>query len=147
MECNSKRQRASNFTKEEKMNLLNIIKQYKHIIENKETGATYWKTKEETWKKVQSEFNSTSNTFRPAEVLKRFYNNIKKETRKSAGVQNRARNKTGGGQCVKVEDDPIFNLTLDIINKKSVFGLKNTFDSDSFEDPVMIVSRFQNTYL
>ncbi|CAH1109553.1 unnamed protein product [Psylliodes chrysocephalus] len=130
-----KRQRSVNFTNEEKINLLYIIRKYKNIIENKETGGVTWKNKEEAWKNVEREFSSTSSTPRLVEVLKRFYNNKKKETRKQASLQKVEFNRTGGGMpIVEVKDDPVFNLTLDIINKKTVFGLHNKFDDDAESD-------------
>jgi gas vesicle protein len=40
-----KRARAPNFSPDEKVALLNLIKQYSHIIENKKTDAVTWQDK------------------------------------------------------------------------------------------------------
>ncbi|CAH1110451.1 unnamed protein product [Psylliodes chrysocephalus] len=128
-----KRQRSVNFTNEEKINLLYILRKHKNIIENKETGGVTWKNKEEAWKNVERDFSSTSSTSRSVKVLKRFYNNKKRKhgNRFHCIEFNRA---GGGMPIVEVKDDPVFNLTLDIINKKTVFGLHNKFDDDAESD-------------
>ncbi|CAH1111177.1 unnamed protein product [Psylliodes chrysocephalus] len=100
-------------------------RKYKNIIENKETGGVTWKNKEEAWKNVEREFSSNSSTPRLEEVLKRYYNNKKKETRKQTLVQNVKFKRTGGGMpIVNVKDNAVFNL----------FGLHNNFDDDVESD-------------
>lgn len=64
-------------------------------------------------------------------MLKRFYINKKKETRKQATKERSNLVKTGGGAGEKIANDPVFSLTLDILNKKTVFGLTNKFDGDA----------------
>lgn len=62
--------------------LVDIIAQkYKHIIEDKKTDRNTLHQKIEVWKKVEADFNalSPSSYFREWSVLKRFYENRKKE--------------------------------------------------------------------
>lgn len=126
-----KRSRTTNFTSEEKLLLLQIIKKYKNVIENKSSGTTTWKDKEKVWKKIETEFNSSTTIFRSIEVLKRFYNNQKKQTRKQAATDRIQVSGTGGGPYLGVTNDPVFDLTMAIINKKSVYGLSNKHDDDN----------------
>jgi hypothetical protein len=44
-----KRARAPNFSPGEKVALLNLIKTYSHIIENKKTDAVTWQDKSKAW--------------------------------------------------------------------------------------------------
>lgn len=119
---------------------MNIIKKYKHIIENKETGGIPWRDKENAWQQIEKEFNATSGVFRSAEVLKRFYNNKKKDVRKQAANERTNLCKTGGGQAIKIATDPTYDLTLEIINKKTVFGLNNKFDDDARVLPLVSIT-------
>lgn len=127
-----KRKRCANFSLNEKIMCLNVIKKYKHIIESKETGALSWKEKEHTWKMIEREFNAHSDTYRSLDVIKRFYTNKKKDTRKCAANNRAEYFGTGGGAPIPatIVKDPTFELTLDILNKKTVVGLENKFDSD-----------------
>lgn len=131
LDKNEKRVRAANFSNEEKLMCLNIIKKYKHIIECKETGVVTWKQKESAWKIIEKEFNAHTSVYRNVEVLKRFYNNKKKEARKVAASNKLDHQATGGGPSSSVPIDPIYDLTMDIMNKKTVFGLPNLHDSDA----------------
>lgn len=52
--------RTPNFTETDRSLLIKIVNSYKSIIECKKTDATTWKDKEETWTKVENDFNSTT---------------------------------------------------------------------------------------
>jgi hypothetical protein len=103
----------------------------------KKTGAINWSEKEAAWKKIEEEFNSQSTVFRSVESLKRFHNNKKKEIRKTAAEEKRSFRTTGGGKAVVKSTDPVFDLTLEIMNKRTVYGLSNNFDSDSLQNMVI----------
>lgn len=55
---NKKRERATNFSKEEIRKLVEISIIYKTILENKKTDAVTWKEKENTWNEISRQFNS-----------------------------------------------------------------------------------------
>jgi hypothetical protein len=137
MKPNAKRVRSANFSNEEKLQCLHLIKKnIKKSLNLKKTGAINWTEKEAAWKKIEEEFNSQSTVFRSVESLKRFYNNKKKETRKTAAEEKRSFRTTGGGKAVVKSTDPVFDLTLEIMNKR-VYGLSNNFDSDSLQNMVI----------
>jgi hypothetical protein len=47
-----KRARAPDFSLDEKVALLNLIKKYSHIIENKKTNAVTWQDKSKAWGEI-----------------------------------------------------------------------------------------------
>jgi hypothetical protein len=47
-----KRARTPNFSPDEKVALLNLIKKYSHIIENKKTDAVTWQDKSKAWGEI-----------------------------------------------------------------------------------------------
>lgn len=123
--------RAPNFTVREKTLLLNIIHDFKHIVENKQTNSTTWREKDMAWSKIAATFNSQNEeTYRTKENLKKYYDNIKKTVRKEVAEEKHESNKTGGGTFI-VKNDPVKDLTLDLMNKKTVYGFQNNFDGDS----------------
>lgn len=133
MDQASKRFRSSNFTNEEKIVCLNIIKNYRGILECKKTDSVTWKDKENAWNKVEAEFNSLApgGTIRSKESLRKFYENKKKQTRKLAALEKLNLTQTGGGPSTSKIDDPTFDLTMSILNEKTVFGIENKYDGDN----------------
>jgi hypothetical protein len=47
-----KRAQVPNFSPDEKVALLNLIKTYSHIIENKKTDAVTWQDKSKAWGEI-----------------------------------------------------------------------------------------------
>lgn len=79
----SQRKRAQNFSEAEKMILVNLIQQYKNVLENKKSDAVTSKDKDKCWKILEHSFNSrSSGQYRSSEVLKSCWDNLKKKTRK-----------------------------------------------------------------
>ncbi|KAG5888851.1 hypothetical protein JTB14_037689 [Gonioctena quinquepunctata] len=127
------RKRAPNFSTSGKTVLLNIINTYKSIIECKKMDGTTWRQKDEAWNKICAVFNSNSpgNYPRNKEYLKKFFDNIKKNVRKEIAAERKEVVKTGGGKSEsKLGRYPTIDLVLNIMNKKTVNGLVNHFDSD-----------------
>lgn len=124
-----KKKRSQNFSNEEKITLLNIISLYKDLIENKHTDAISNKQKNEAWEKICNNFNSAcpDSQHRSVTVLKKFYENKKKEVRKLVAEEKAQINGTGGGPSRTIKKDACFDMILSIINHKTVYGLKNKF--------------------
>ncbi|KAL4084520.1 hypothetical protein QTP88_027470 [Uroleucon formosanum] len=53
-----KRKRNVNFSAAEEELLVELVKKYQNIVENKKTDMVMWKEKEECWRKISEEFNS-----------------------------------------------------------------------------------------
>ncbi|KAL1492289.1 hypothetical protein ABEB36_012763 [Hypothenemus hampei] len=126
------RKRGQNYTAAEKDCLLNAVFVHKDIIENNKTDSVTWKQKESTWTEIGNIFNrkSPSGIQRTIESLKKYYENLKKEGRKTVAHNKLEIKKTGGGSA-DLQNSIHQDLLLSIINKKTIFGLVNPFDCDT----------------
>lgn len=125
------KKRAPNFSNREKVLLLNLVSDYKDVIENKKTNSQTWRQKDDAWQKMTNLFNSQTpeNYQRSKDSLRKYYDNIKKSLRKDIAEEKKEVQKTGGGGY-QVFVDPINELALGIVNPKTVFGLSNPYDTD-----------------
>ncbi|KAG5884239.1 hypothetical protein JTB14_011728 [Gonioctena quinquepunctata] len=104
---------------------------------------------DEAWNKVAGKYFSTVATefnaacpygnLREATVLKKFYENKKKEVRKVVADEKTEINGTGGGPATIIKKDNTFDLILSILNHKTVFGLENKYSN--LTDPLLSSSR------
>ncbi|XP_022818329.1 uncharacterized protein LOC111350863 [Spodoptera litura] len=83
------RKRGANYTQDEKALLLDLVMQYKDIIECKRTGGKFIEKKREVWMAITIKFNSscTSGT-RDTDQLKSLYDNMKQKSCKDVGASN-----------------------------------------------------------
>ncbi|KAL1488159.1 hypothetical protein ABEB36_015117 [Hypothenemus hampei] len=131
-EKQDKRCRAPNYSQEEKMRLLSLIAEMKDVIENKTTDAVTWHQKEEAWKEVTIKFNASSLVKRSVASIKNFYENQKRNCHKKASEERRYLKGTGGGPALpSTSTDNLHDLTLAIVNKKTVYGLECEFGGDA----------------
>lgn len=128
-----KKGRAPNYNVKEKEVLLNIIMKYKGIIVNKKTDGVSVNEKKDAWLKITNEFNSISpnNVLRETNSLKKYYDSIKEDLRKRAGNEKQSCYKTGGGPPSPNSHNSGDDLVLNIVNKKTIYGLSNSYDNDS----------------
>ncbi|KAL1488244.1 hypothetical protein ABEB36_015199 [Hypothenemus hampei] len=104
----------------------------KAIIENKATDAFTWHQKEEAWKDVAQKFNASSIIKRSVASIKNFYENQKRSCHKKAAEDKRCLTGTGSGPSLSsITKDSLHDLTLSIVNKKTVYGLKCQYGWDS----------------
>ena len=74
-----KRKRNVNFSAAEEELLVELVKKYQNIVENKKTDMVMWKEKEECWRKISEEFNSQGVLVaRNCAQLQLKYKNLKK---------------------------------------------------------------------
>nr|CAI5830345.1 unnamed protein product [Callosobruchus analis] len=78
----------------EKTRLLELIRKYFHVIENKKTDAVTTGNKTEVWSKIGSEFNALTSVPRTTETLKNMWKNLKAEARKKAAEERQSLMKT-----------------------------------------------------
>lgn len=90
---------------------------------------------EEAWQKILLEFNSC-NAVRSLSQLKSKFDNLKTATRKYAGNIKRSLYGTGRGPSTEDSKNNIFEVVLDILNKKTVEGHYNSYDDDAFANSV-----------
>lgn len=60
MDACKKRERCANFTSAEKKLLLQLSNKYKTILENKKTDGVTWRNKEDSWTKIENQFNASA---------------------------------------------------------------------------------------
>ncbi|KNC22709.1 hypothetical protein FF38_07250 [Lucilia cuprina] len=93
--------RSANFSEGEKTTLINLVYQYKTVLENKKTDAASNQKKAEVWAKVAEKFNAASGRSpRDASNLRSKYDDLKKNLRKKIGNNQREIYKTGGGSAI-----------------------------------------------
>lgn len=61
MESEKKRSRGKNFNEGDKQRLLEVINNFRSVIENKKTDQVTVKEKVEAWNEIAEEFNSGGN--------------------------------------------------------------------------------------
>ncbi|KAK4882871.1 hypothetical protein RN001_006190 [Aquatica leii] len=80
----NKRERSKNFLEEEKENIIELVKKYRAVIENKKkTNAVSTRDKTLAWEQIAKSFNSSAKTGQRSGIqLKLLYDNIKKNAKR-----------------------------------------------------------------
>lgn len=123
--------RRENFSSAEINLLIELVKKYKNIIENKKSDAVTWREKEKGWELLTAEFNTMNPKAvkRTVKNLKGKWDNLKKLTKKKFAAQKLEIYKTGGGYPIEVPIASWENEVKEIIGI-AVTGLPSSFDSD-----------------
>lgn len=113
----------------EKELLVELVHQYKNIIECKKTDSISNKNKNETWEKLTKEFNcKRTGLEKTSKQLRTSYMNLKGNLRQSLSKNKREIFQTGGGvPDFKLND----NDTLISLLGRSVKPHNNKFDSNA----------------
>ncbi|XP_044757748.1 uncharacterized protein LOC123315906 isoform X2 [Coccinella septempunctata] len=124
--ANLKRNRCLSFGPEEKVLIANICAKYKGTLENKKTDHISIHKKNSVWDKITAEVNASNNSgiFRSKDVLRRFYENRKREVRKIAAEEKKELYKTGGGRAFLPKKDECHDIFLSLMNGKTIYGLQ-----------------------
>ncbi|XP_028167727.1 fibrinogen silencer-binding protein-like [Ostrinia furnacalis] len=88
----NKKKRGLNYTASEKELLLDIIKSYQHIIENKETNAQMIIKKREAWDCICEKYNAVAMSGCRTvtwQQLRHLYENLKQRSKKNIAKANR----------------------------------------------------------
>ncbi|KAG0413007.1 hypothetical protein HPB47_009843 [Ixodes persulcatus] len=123
------RNRAPNFTEREKDALLDLVEEFKNIVESKTTDKIITKTKNRVWDRITLKFNAVMGARREAHQLKKCYETIKKKARKDLAANRLAVRATGGGPCPTPLSRTTERLTAFIGPLQE--PLPNRFDSDA----------------
>ncbi|RZB39753.1 Myb DNA-bind 5 domain containing protein [Asbolus verrucosus] len=129
-----KRQRAPNFSSDEKSLVLTLIYDKKHIIENKKTDGVTNNEKEQAWIIITDLFNAQSSAGikRSVESMQKMYYNQKKQVRKEyANDKIYKRRIEGGPSSMKMKKNLHYELTLANMNQKMMVGLDNIYGGDA----------------
>ncbi|XP_063836342.1 uncharacterized protein LOC135085483 [Ostrinia nubilalis] len=132
------RKRGANYTQEEKSILLQLIMQYKDIVESKRTGGIVIQRKKEVWNTITSKYNSSCTSGpRDVDQLKALYDNMKQKSRKEIGEKNKEAYIRATEMEVVTEEDltqALMNIKEDKIEMKKTGGgywKPKTTDSDA----------------
>ncbi|VEN56608.1 unnamed protein product [Callosobruchus maculatus] len=129
----SGKKRSSNFSSREESLLVSLVKKYAHIIECKSSDTMTHQQKHECWEDVEREFNSNSGeVFRTKDVLRKKYDNIKKNVKKKYSDEKCYSQGTGGGPPRKETFTNIENEIKEILGTR-IEGLPSEFDGDAPE--------------
>lgn len=142
MEGVKKRTRAANYTVEEKELLMQLVKKYEYIINEKKLNSTIIKQKKEAWRIITKLFNQTiSHVSRTSESLRKFYENTKTVRRRSQKVNGVAPVKPAIERDVSFDDivvkeEPVNDLTIDPMELET--------DSESYSGKVLLHHLYLN---
>ncbi|XP_026729100.1 uncharacterized protein LOC113494814 isoform X2 [Trichoplusia ni] len=129
--ANYKRKRSANWMASEKTQLVDLVTEHFHVIENKRTDGVSMKQKLAEWTTISNKYNSqTTLSHRTAENLKSQWESLKKATKKEASFKRMHLIKTGGGPSRPKNDDPLQERILGLITPSAV-GLHNPYDKDN----------------
>ncbi|XP_064643087.1 myb/SANT-like DNA-binding domain-containing protein 3 [Lineus longissimus] len=123
------KKRSKPYSKVEKAVLLELIDDYKDIIENKKHDSKVSKKKELAWDSVTRKYNSEPNVHhRDKAQLKTFWKNVKMRAKKDIAEEKRERMATGGGKDPSTVDSMRERVSSMIPSQ--IRPLLNPFDDD-----------------
>ncbi|XP_046487997.1 myb/SANT-like DNA-binding domain-containing protein 3 [Neodiprion pinetum] len=87
------------YTETEKRLFLNILKKFSHIIENRKSDTSTLKDKEEAWRQIAEEYNSSLiiSAKRNVQQLKKMWSHMKTTQRNALTKEKQSHLTTGGG--------------------------------------------------
>lgn len=133
-----KRERGKNYTEQEKESLLEIIREYHHVIENKQTDGTTIKLKNDAWEVVTKQFNAMAQTGnRSSSQLRLLYDCMKKKAKKEKANEKVQVYKTGGGSA-NSQMDSISEKVLGLNSMTATQEISNIYDSDAPLDNLLL---------
>ncbi|KAL3188250.1 hypothetical protein MRX96_003579 [Rhipicephalus microplus] len=131
------RKAAPRCTEDEKIVLLALVGEFKHIIEYKKTDAASIAKKMKHGKRLPSSSIPTTESPGATTVqLKKCGNNLKQIWKEEAAREKRERHKTGGGSAPSAMG-PVYELVGSIVSHMAT-RVENAFDSDAtgYQPPV-----------
>ncbi|KAJ4432500.1 hypothetical protein ANN_21120, partial [Periplaneta americana] len=127
-----RRNGGKNFSEREKMLLLDIITEYKDVIENKTTDAVTNTLKHECWGKICHKFNAQQDSdIRNSEQLRNLYDCLKRRARKERSTEKVEIYKTGGGSVASTATVGTVSERVIGLISEQITPLINEFDSDT----------------
>lgn len=122
--------RSPNFSNEEIERLIGLVTSNKGIIECKKSDIVGSKRKEDCWKNIEKEFNIEGSVFRSFRDLRKKYENIKSQAKKTSSEELKYTLGTGGGPAKKSKLTDTDMAVIDILQPSQVKGIPNQYDTD-----------------
>ncbi|XP_029348405.1 myb/SANT-like DNA-binding domain-containing protein 3, partial [Acyrthosiphon pisum] len=124
--------RAPNFTQSEIEWLLHYVDKNKNVLECKKSDVNTYGMKIKTWKRIEEEFNASSNgEHRSTQVLRKKWENVKKRAKEKAAEEKHEIITTGGGRASSTKFSDEEKRVIEIIGEEQVSGSRFEFDCDN----------------
>ncbi|KAI5644272.1 myb/SANT-like DNA-binding domain-containing protein [Phthorimaea operculella] len=126
--------KKKNFTTQEKHLLLQILKSYKNILENKKTDNATANIKKQCWREIADKYNTSAIISESAtgDQLRRLWQNLKTRQRDAMTKERQHRLATGGGgPCPDADIDP----DVAEIAPALLVEIPEAIDCDQLENP------------
>ncbi|XP_067210245.1 myb/SANT-like DNA-binding domain-containing protein 3 [Linepithema humile] len=135
MSCKEKTlKRGKHYTTMERKVFLQILQEYKHIIEIKKSDSSTLKDKECAWSEICNKYNQSTLICeeRTVQQLKKLWTNLKQSQREALTKEKQARMTTGGGpeEAEATIDPDILNLAPDLMKTAPVFFTSNMTETE-----------------
>ncbi|KAJ8909942.1 hypothetical protein NQ315_004008 [Exocentrus adspersus] len=125
-----KKARCQNFTKDEIDVLVDLVQEFKHVVECKKTDTVTSSAKDAEWRNIEIKFNAACATGRSAKMLRNKWDSLKKTAKKEYAKYKQNFYRTGGGPAVDMKIiSEIIKKILDIIGVGAT-GTHCKFDCD-----------------
>jgi Myb/SANT-like DNA-binding domain len=124
--------RGKNYLPREKIGLITICSEYKHILECKKTDEVNTKDKERVWDTITGRYHTEVATTgdRSKASLQHVYDCVKSDTRKVKADQRVDHIRTGGGKAAAREFDPAQLVMLKTLEGQ-LSPYQNEYDCDA----------------
>ncbi|XP_066586752.1 uncharacterized protein [Prorops nasuta] len=132
--------------KEHRLKLLDIIKKYFDIVENKKTDGTTKGEKEKAWKEIKKEMIAATNGDWTNMCPKTTWTNIKLQARKYRAKMTKELYKTGGGRSMAPVRGEFLDMVVSLIGKSAV-GINYPGDSDNLPPTICTLRPSTNSSL
>ncbi|XP_066602907.1 myb/SANT-like DNA-binding domain-containing protein 3 [Prorops nasuta] len=133
----------------EKKIFLEILKKYKSVIENKSVNAVSLSDKNISWNAITEEYNNNQliDIKRDVQQLKKFWQNLKQQTRHTLTVERQSRYLTGGGpEMPEMEiDSDVLDVLPSLMLTAPVTASSNFSDKESQSIKSKVIEAVRNT--
>ncbi|XP_063223586.1 fibrinogen silencer-binding protein-like [Bacillus rossius redtenbacheri] len=135
----TKRTRSVNYSVEDCLKLVDLIRPLKNIIENKKTDAVQWTEKNKAWDSICTRYNSITTQSRTTKELRQKYEALKRDARKDSALRRQALLQTGGGPGIEIKNNIVLEKIKELL-QLSADGLSSIFDCDRICDAQVSVA-------
>lgn len=119
------KRRSPNFSSGEISILIKLVHKHWRTLESKKSDTFVWKQKQQCWEDLTNEFNSLSQSseYRQVTVLKKKWDNIKKNIKHKFVTDNSYVNEPSSFLSISTSDyDEFEQKTLGLLNVETQYG-------------------------
>ena len=124
-----KKGRSENFSSNEESVILNEVEKYQKILFSKFQAGVTNIQKQKTWEVISKKVNALGIAVRTAKQVKKKWDDMKQKAKKNLLDARVHFRKTGGGEAMESEVDPLQDRILAICGKTACSGITGGFDT------------------